>query len=637
MAIVSVKDLNKSYINKDILKDVNFHIEEGDKIGLVGKNGSGKTSLFRILAGLDLEDSGHIYIQKNKDPVLMAQHTKTHSTTSIFYECLSVFSHVFELENQMAQIEGSLAKHSDDPNMVEELMNAYMDLQEKYEKTNGASVHSRVTGTLKGLGFIEKDFDKEIKHLSGGQKSRVALAKLLLSDPEFMLLDEPTNHLDISAINWLENYLRNFPATFVLISHDRFFLDRTVNKIFSLENKSIKTYKGNYSQFAKQRKKDLQVQAHAYENQQQKLKKEEEIINRYLSSGKKNIFKQGQSRRRRLDNMLKDASLIDPVSHEKSAQIRFTSDLKAGHIIFNAKDLKKSYSKTIFENISFELTNGQRVGIIGPNGVGKSSLLKILAGEDNSFLGDLKVGSNVKIGYFDQEMADLDESNTIIDELWDAYPDLDHLEIRSYLAKMNFTNEKVFDEVSVLSGGEKSRLSLLKLMLSGANVLLMDEPTNHLDIESKEVLEDSLKAFDGTVVAISHDRYFLNNFSDKIWEMSSGGIVEYLGNYNYYLSKKESLNQSSDLDEEISQTQKQKLQKKRREEKRKVQKLNRQIKELEEKIQSLEDQIASIDQKLYDPDISSDYEKALELSSKRDVLSNELAVTFDMWADLQEE
>lgn len=634
MAILSVKNLNKEFITVPILKDINFHIEERDKIGLIGQNGSGKTTLLNILSNQITADSGEIFFQKDAKPQYLKQHTKISSDKTIYNECSTIFENIYKMEKRIREMEIKISKLTEETMKDTKLLEEYSTLSEKYHDLNGPAVNSKIKGVLKGLGFTDDEFNKVVDHLSGGQKSRVNLAKLLLSNPDFMFLDEPTNHLDIESISWLESFLRDYKGTFVVVSHDRFFLDNVVNKIFLLENQKLTSYNGNYSNFQKLREKELEIRKKQYENQQAEIAREQKIIDKFLSVGREKAIRQGQSRLKKLEKL----ETIDPVQVNKSAKIKFSTNIKAGNDIFIGENLSKSYDdKIIFTNLSFKVFNKDRIGIVGENGIGKSTLFKIIMGETSKNFGELKIGSNVFIGYFDQEMSHLDPDKSIIEEIWDSYPKLTHFQIRSYLAKMMFVGDDVLKEIKSLSGGEKSRVALLKLMLSDSNVLLMDEPTNHLDIDSKEILENALKDYEGTVVAISHDRYFLNNFANKIWEMKKDGITEFLGNYDYYVQK--NLELSSPVEEklEMTITERKALQKEERRQINERKRRRLETEKLENKIADIEEKISEIDKNLSNPEISSDYENVLRLGKERELLSKELEDTYEQWLKSQEE
>lgn len=631
MAILSVRNLNKYFIYDPILKGLNFNVEEGEKIGLIGHNGSGKTTLLNILSGEMEYDEGEIFFQKDVNLGYLKQYTKISSDKTIFDESMSVFQEFFDMERDIKRLELEISQIGEDDIHAGVILNRYSKLTERFIELGGHSINSRVKGVLKGLGFEEIDFGKVINNLSGGQKSRINLAKLLLSNPDFMFLDEPTNHLDIKSINWLEGYLRDYRGTFIVVSHDRFFLDNVVNRIFLLDNTELFSYKGNYSNFSRLRQKDLEIRKRQYENQQKEIEREKRIIERFLSVGREKAIRQGQSRLKQLEKL----ETIDPVKVNKTATIKFKTKIKPGNDIFIAEGLGKSFGENlIFENISFRCFKGDRIGIIGENGVGKSTLFKIIAGQIPNYMGDLTIGTNVHIGYFDQEMSCLNPDKTIIEEIWDAYPKLTHFEIRSYLAKMMFIGDDILKEIKLLSGGEKARVALLKLMLSNSNVLLMDEPTNHLDIDSKEILEKALRDYDGTVISISHDRYFLNKYADKIWEMKSDTMNEFLGNYNYYLQKKAELDFSEERIQEMTLTEKKALQKEERKKIREEQNRRKKLDRLEENINKLEEEIEELDKTMADPEIAQDYEKLIELSNARDSISNKLQILYEDWMSL---
>ena len=634
--ILSLNNIYKSYIYKEILNNVSFNINKNDKVGLVGDNGSGKTTLFKIISDLESVDSGDIYIRRGYEPSYLKQHTSIDSSNTVYQEVMSHYDDLIDMENKIRQLEKDISELDPNSNKIDAIFRKYSNMQEEFIKLGGPEVDSRVKGVLRGLGFDDNELMQKVNNLSGGQKSRVELAKLLLSDSKLLLLDEPTNHLDMDAINWLEGYLRDYDGAYIVISHDRYFLDRTVNRVLLLENQSIYSYNGNYSNFVTQRSKDVQIQQRQYENQQAKIEAEKEIIERYLNTGKANIYRQGLSRQRRLEAKLEDIELIDPVHESKQASISFKSNITPGKDIYRGSDLSFSYNgNKIFEDIDLEVYRKDRIGLIGPNGVGKTTLLKILADKLKSDSGELKFGTNIDIGYFDQEMSGLDPNKSVIDDVWDSFPTLDHYDIRSYLARMNFVGEDILATINTLSGGEQSRIALLKLMMSGANVLLMDEPTNHLDIDSKEMLEESIESYDGTVIAVSHDRYFLNNFASKIWELQPDSLTEYLGNYDYYVQKKAELNATPEDTTAMTQTERQQIQKIKRQEQRRLQKLNKQSKNIQEEIQKLDHLIEDIDKQLYTPEIASDYIKATELTELRDSYSKEQDYLFEQWMEIE--
>lgn len=633
MPVLSCNNLTKSYIVDTVIEDISFTVEDGDKIGVLGLNGSGKTTLFNILAGDIHQDKGEIFIQKDLVLGYLRQHVKIDSQNTIYEECLMVFEHLIGMEKNLRNLEEEIAElgAEGDSDRLASLMNRYANLTEEFQEKNGYGFKSEIRGTLIGLGFTEEDFDKEVNILSGGQKSRLSLAKLLLEKPDLLLLDEPTNHLDIDAIGWLEKFLKDYKGAVLIISHDRYFLDNVVNRIFYLENKTIKVYNTNYSRFMEQRKKDLEVLKRQYEDQQKEIKRQEEIIARFMNYGDSRYIKQAQSRQRLLDKM----KLIDKPMNSKKTRLRFEPKIKSGRDVLSVDNIKKAFDDfVLLEDISFDIYRGERVGLIGPNGIGKTTLFKIVLGEVGYDEGDITLGRNVITGYFDQEMGNLNLDKTVIDEIWDEYPKLNYYEIRTILSQFMFVGDDIFREVSDLSGGEKGRLSLLKLMLSNANFLLMDEPTNHLDIDSKEVLEDAILNYEGTLFVISHDRYFLNRVTDKILELTPEGLKEYLGNYDYYLEKKNESLYEEDEEDTKTKTQIKLERKKEKELIQKERERKRQIKKLEEEITQTEKSIEEIDSLLYDPDIYEDHEKIVELSQKRQELQDELDDLYEKWISL---
>ncbi|MFY9213465.1 MAG: ATP-binding cassette domain-containing protein [Tissierellaceae bacterium] len=633
MPVLSCNNLTKSYIVDTVIEDISFTVEDGDKIGVLGLNGSGKTTLFNILAGDIHQDKGEIFIQKDLVLGYLRQHVKIDSQNTIYEECLMVFEHLIGMEKNLRNLEKEIAELGveGDSDRLASLMNRYANLTEEFQEKNGYGFKSEIRGTLIGLGFTEEDFDKEVNILSGGQKSRLSLAKLLLEKPDLLLLDEPTNHLDIDAIGWLEKFLKDYKGAVLIISHDRYFLDNVVNRIFYLENKTIKVYNTNYSRFMEQRKKDLEVLKRQYEDQQKEIKRQEEIIARFMNYGDSRYINQAQSRQRLLDKM----KLIDKPMNSKKTRLRFEPKIKSGRDVLSVDNIKKAFDDfVLLEDISFDIYRGERVGLIGPNGIGKTTLFKIVLGEVGYDEGDITLGRNVITGYFDQEMGNLNLDKTVIDEIWDEYPKLNYYEIRTILSQFMFVGDDIFREVSDLSGGEKGRLSLLKLMLSNANFLLMDEPTNHLDIDSKEVLEDAILNYEGTLFVISHDRYFLNRVTDKILELTPEGLKEYLGNYDYYLEKKNESLYEEDEEDTKTKTQIKLERKKEKEIIQKERERKRQIKKLEEEITQTEKSIEEIDSLLYDPDIYEDHEKIVELSQKRQELQDELDNLYEKWISL---
>lgn len=637
MIVLSCSNLTKSYIVDKVLDNISFSINHDEKIGLVGLNGAGKSTLFNILIGELSEDSGNVFVSKDAKLGYLEQQTNVDSKKTMYEELLVVFKHMFEMEDKIRNLEQEISEEgkNEDSKKLESLMNEYSVLLEKFQSLNGYGFKSEISGVLKGLGFSEDQFDTPMFKLSGGQKARVALAKILLRKPDVLLLDEPTNHLDIEAIDWLEKYIKDYRGAAIIISHDRYFLDNTVSKIFHLENADLNIYKGNYSTFMKKRKEELKLREKKYDEQQKEIKRQEEIIRRFMGHGGEKFVRQAMSRQK----MLKKMDVIENnMVNNKKSKIRFEPQVKSGTDVMAVNDLSKSFEDSpLFENVNFNIYKGDKVGLIGPNGVGKTTLFKMITDKLTPSSGTIELGHKVNIGYFDQEQSDLHGNKTVVDEIWDEHPKFDHFKIRTLLAQFLFVGDDIFKEISDLSGGEKSRIALLKLMLSKANFLLMDEPTNHLDIDSKEVLEDSLLSYDGTLLVISHDRYFLNKVTDKILDISKDGVKEYLGNYNYYLEKKNALSQvEEEDDDQITKTQAKADRKKDKEKEKAERQLKKYTKKLEKDISEYEQKISSLEEKMFEPEIYSDHEKSQEINSEILTLKNDLDAIYLEWMELTE-
>ncbi|MCT4605087.1 MAG: ABC-F type ribosomal protection protein [Marinisporobacter sp.] len=634
MIVLSCNRIYKSFVVDSILENISFSINAGEKIGLVGSNGAGKSTLFKIITGEHNYDSGELYISKSTTIGYLEQMGVLSSSNTVFDEVLHVFDDLIELEETLRSLEEEISKESTNPSKdLDQLMETYAHKSEEFQNKNGYGYRSELRGVLKGLGFSEEEFDQPIVQLSGGQKTRVNLAKLLLKKPAILLLDEPTNHLDMDAVEWLEGFLKSYHGTILLISHDRYFLDQVVDKIYEIENKKLIQYNGNYSTYVEKKKVLYEQQLKEYLGQQKEIQKQEEIIRRFKQHGTEKLAKRAKSREKKLEHI----SVIEkPILFDKKTKIRFETQIKSGEDILSVEDLSKSFGNTqLFENVGFNIYRGERVGLIGPNGIGKSTLLKILLKSIPFDTGKIQLGHNVYIGYYDQEQSDLNTSNTIIDEIWEEKIHFTQTEVRTLLGSFLFGGEDVFKKISTLSGGEKSRVSLLKLMLSKANFLLIDEPTNHLDIASKEVLEEALTHYEGTLLVISHDRYFLNKVTTKILDLSQQGITEYLGNYQYYQEKKNQLEESKKATPEATKTKTQ-LKDERRKEKE-LQKEKRRIKKeqqaLEEKIFSLEENIRELEQEMCKEEIYSDPKRSAEIHEQTTSLKIELDHLYEKWEE----
>ena len=627
MITLSAQGLYKAYGVESILEDISFNVNKKDKIGLIGRNGSGKTTLFKMISGLLPPDRGEFFIPRDLRLGYLEQAPDFDKKLTIEAFCRSVFQPLIDMEKDLRRLEKAIAAFTDheDP-AYEKTLEQYARLQEAFESQNGYGYRSEIRGVLTGLGFSEPEFGKPVATLSGGQKSRLGIARLLLSKPDLLLLDEPTNHLDIKAINWLEAYLRAYEGSVLLISHDRYFIDQVANRIFELENRRLLTHDGQYSDFVKYKRALRDMQLKEYQEAQKEIKRQEEMVRRFKQRGTEKLAKRAASREKQLEKM----SLPEkPDFLREKSNIRFRPRIKSGRDVLFAENLSKAFDgKPVFKNVGFDVYRNDKIGLIGPNGVGKTTLFKLLLGRLRADDGILKIGHNVHVGYYDQELEGLHPENDMVEEIAETSPHLTQTEIRTLLGGFLFYGDDVFKKISTLSGGEKSRLSLLKLMQSDANLLLLDEPTNHLDIPSKEALEDALRAYEGTLIAISHDRYFLNRVCDRIFDMSADGVDPYLGNYDDYLAKKlllEELGKEENAGPAKTRTQlkeerrrEKEVQKRKREEKKRLEGLEADIAKAEEQKHRLEQDLCR--EEIYtDPDtmarLSQDY-KTLEASLK---------------------
>lgn len=637
MIILSCNNINKSFGVESILEDISFSVNEGDKIGIVGVNGTGKTTLFKIITGIYGYDSGDIYTAKNCRLGYLEQNTNLYSDRTVYEEVLSVFSNLVQAEENLRKLEHEISEHSTTENTeeLENMMNMYSKKLEEFEENNGYGYKSEVIGTLRGLGFRDDEMDKKVNVLSGGEKTRVLLGKLLLSKPSLLMLDEPTNHLDSESVEWLEAFLRAYNGTVMTISHDRYFLDQSVNRIFEISNRKLTTYNGNYTDYQKQSKIQKELEQKRYENQQREIKKQEESIERLKAYGREKHLKRARSKEKMLDKIDR---LDRPDGEKKRAKFKFQRSHQSGRDVLQVESISKSYNeKNIFKDVSFDIYRGEKVALIGPNGVGKSTLFKMIMGDEKKLTGEIHIGQNVEISYFHQEQKTLNLNNTIIDEIWDSNPKLNQTDVRNLLGAFLFYGEDVFKEIKTLSGGERARVAILKLMLSNSNLLLLDEPTNHLDIDSKEVLEEAIENYDGTVFTISHDRYFINKIADKILVLNKDGITEYLGNYDYYLEKKkqqQEMQKIADDNNVVGEKTKTKIKEERRKEKENKQKENerkRNLKNIENEITILEKQIAGLEYLLCDEEIYLFPEKIAEVGREKNEYQRKLNELYDKW------
>ena len=637
MIILSCKDICKSYGIRDVLKNITFSINEGDKVGIIGANGEGKSTLFKIITKELSQDSGEVFIDKNKTLGYLSQNLSLNSEKNIYEEALSVFDELLNIESKLSSLEIKMSEPYDEKKASyhEKLIKDYTTLQDLYSHKGGYVYKGEISRVLKGLGFTENDFYKSINTLSGGQKTRVALCKLLLRKPDIILLDEPTNHLDLEAISWLEDYMKNYKGTVLVISHDRFFLDSVTNNTFEVIGGKVECYNVPYTKFIDLRKKNYEAKLKAYNLQQAEIKRQEAIIEKFRSFNREKSIRAAESREKVLEKMDK----IEAPTHAKEAsKIKFEASVKSGYDVLHIENMAKSYGdKSLFSNLNLDLKRGEKVALIGENGRGKTTLFKIIMDKVEADKGVKVLGTNVNVGYYDQEQSDLNLDKTIIDEVWDDFPNLTTSKLRSYLASFLFTGDDVFKVINTLSGGEKCRINLLKLILSKSNLLLLDEPTNHLDIISREALEDAILEYDGTLMVISHDRYFLNKVISRILELKEDGVSEYLGNYSYYQEKK--LNPSrfesyEELANGKTKTQLKDEKKKKREAEKEAKAIQLKIKNLEKTISEKEDELNNLQEQLCLESIYSNPSESQRVNNEIKSLEQLIANLYDEWESL---
>jgi ATP-binding cassette subfamily F protein 3 len=633
MIALSCKDIRLSYGIDVILDGVTFNINEGDKVSLIGANGAGKTSLFRILTRQLKEDSGEFFIDRNRTVGYLAQDLSLDTSKTIHEEVISVFSHLTDMEKKMVSLEEEMAKPYDIENNEyhNKVITDYARTQELYDMHGGYTYKGEMNKVLSGLGFTEEDYGKKVSILSGGQKTRVALSKLLLSNPDILLLDEPTNHLDLKAIEWLEEYLQAYKGTILIISHDRFFLDSITSHTFDMINGKVYTYHAPYTRSLELKEKNYEVQLKAYRQQQEEIKRQEDIIERYRSFNREKSIKAAESRQKQLDKIER---IEAPPKDGKAAKISLLADVESGNDVLFARDLSKSYGDNLlFENVSFDIRKRERIALIGDNGRGKTTLFRMILERVQPDTGYLTLGKNVTLGYYDQEQSDLTDEKTVLDEVWDTFPELSTKDVRTYLGSYLFKGDEVFKLVSNLSGGERCRVNLLKLMLRKSNFLLLDEPTNHLDIPSREALENSLLDYEGTLFVISHDRYFLNKVVNQIYELKSEGIVKYLGNYSYYLEKKKNPDryEGIETEEKVSKTKTVEEKKKRKEVEKSEKARKQRFSEIESGIDRLEKRKLALNDDLCREEVYSDNERTSAIALELKTIETDLHDLYEEW------
>jgi ATP-binding cassette, subfamily F, member 3 len=640
MIILQINQLSKYFGDDLILSNIKLEIQSKDRVALVGRNGAGKSTLLKIIAGHMSYDSGEIIKPKDVTIGYLAQDTGFHSNLTIWEEMMTVFTPLKQMENELRKLELQMG----DPDVIadrkryEKLLKDYDTLQEQFKNEGGYQYEADIRSVLHGLNFADYDWtNTPITSLSGGQRTRLALGKLLLTKPDLLILDEPTNHLDIETLTWLEQYLQNYPGAILVVSHDRYFLDKIVTEVYELSRTSIKKYTGNYSSYLQQKAENYERELKLYEKQQEEVAKLKDFIQRNIARA--STTKRAQSRRKQLEKM----QLMDkPAGDEKSASFSFEIERQSGNEVLTAEQVSIGYreGEPIVQNIHFRITRGESIALVGPNGIGKSTLLKAIIKKLPLQSGEFRYGSNVKIGYYDQEQANLSSNKRVLDELWDEYPLKSEKEIRTVLGNFLFSGDEVLKPVSALSGGEKARLALAKLMMEKANFLILDEPTNHLDLDSKEVLENALIDYPGTILFVSHDRYFINRIATKVYELSTDGITEYLGDYDYYVAKKAEMLELERLASEENKIEKThtataKLSYEQEKEAKKLERQRkRRIEEIETEIAKMEDLIAQKEELLCDPEIYQDHEKVQQLTSEVETMKERLETLMEEWESL---
>ncbi len=636
MIVLSAKEIKKSFGIDIIIENATFAVRENDKIGVVGANGAGKSTLFKIIKGEIEKDSGEIFISGNKSIGYMSQFLDFCSDVTLWEEVLKVFSDIISVEKQIKELELKISGLSSSPSnpALGRLMKTYSDLQHKFEMSEGFSYESMIRGVLKGLGFSASDYDKKVSIFSGGQKTRIALAKVLLKKHDILLLDEPTNYLDIESVEWLEDFLKSYKGILMVISHDRYLLDNLTERTFEIESGILKEYEGNYTAYTFKKEKEEAQQYKDYENQQKEIARQEAIIARFRQYNREKSIKQAESREKMLQRI---GRLEKPNTAMKKPSFIFEPKKRSGHDVVKLEDISKSYDRPLFKNINLEIHRGERIALLGPNGIGKTTLLRIIAGKLMPDTGNIRYGASVVPSYYDQEQEDLDDNKMIIDEIWDSSPKLSQANLRNALAAFLFKGENVFKEISVLSGGEKSRLSLLKLMLSKSNFLLLDEPTNHLDMQSREVLEAALTDYTGTVLFISHDRYFLNKVATKIIELCENSMDVFNGDYSYYIKNRLSKNKANISDNDNTElTEGKNDWELRKEKKAALRRKEKRLEDLESEIHNIEKRINDINVLLESPEVFSNHIKCHELNTEGINLKNKLDSLYGEWGLLSD-
>lgn len=632
--VLACQNISKAYGVTEILNHINFHIEAKEKLAIVGINGAGKSTLLKIIMNEEEADEGQVVIGKDITVGYLAQHQNSYYDKTIYEELLSVKQDVIDLQEQIRQLEQDM-KHLEGAEL-EDALERYTRMNHTFEMQDGYAFESQITGILKGLGFEESEFNRPVSELSGGQKTRVSLGRLLLSRPDIILLDEPTNHLDLNSIAWLEGYLRGYDGAVIIVSHDRYFLDKIVTKVIEIENTQATIYHGNYSYYAQKREEVRLSKYRAYMNQQAEIKHQEEVIAKLKQFNREKSIKRAESREKMLDKMER---LEKPQKIHDEMRLTLTPDVESGNDVLLVEGLSKSFDgKTIFSNVNIDIKRGERVALIGNNGTGKTTILKIINQLLPKDSGKITLGAQVHIGYYDQEHQVLHAEKTIFDELQDAYPQMNNTKVRNVLAAFLFTGEDVFKKIADLSGGERGRVSLAKLMLSNANFLILDEPTNHLDITSKEILENALNNYAGTILYVSHDRYFINQTATRILDLSPNGITSYIGNYDYYIEQQ--LVSTAQSEEKAAvvkeETETKKDWKRSKEEQARERKRQNDIKKTETRIEELEQLLSSLEEEMSLPENATNVAKLTEITTRQAAATEELEALYETWESLSE-
>lgn len=636
--VLSVQNISKSFGTDEIIKGASFHIEDYEKAAIVGINGAGKSTLLKMIIGELSPDSGEVALSKGKTMGYLAQHQDMQGECTIEEELFLAKKDIMDMEETIRTMEAKMSQK--EGSELERFMEDYHKLTHRFELEGGYAYKSEIYGVLNGLGFSQEDYAKKISELSGGQKTRVALGKLLVTKPDIILLDEPTNHLDMNSIAWLETFLMNYKGAVVIVSHDRYFLDKVVTKVIDISNQHLEVFEGNYTAYAKKKEKLREDRLKAYYNQQREIKHQEEVITKLKSFNREKSIKRAESREKMLDKIER---IDKPMEENADMKIKLEPNITSGNDVLTVEGLSKAYgSNVLFENLGFEIKRGERVALIGDNGTGKTTILKILNRMVEEDTGEIRLGSNVFIGYYDQEHQVLHADKTLFEEISDAYPNLNNTQVRNTLAAFLFTDDDVFKRIKDLSGGERGRVSLAKLMLGKANFLILDEPTNHLDIISKEVLESALNQYTGTVLFVSHDRYFINKTATRILDLTEKKLINYIGNYDYYLEKKETVESVCGIDKVVSKktaeiTENKTDWQKQKQEQARLRKIANELKKVEGAIEELETKIAEIDAECLKPEIVTNSARLNELAAQREAYSQELETLYEDWEILSED